>query len=1493
MDEYRRCSRSTGNWRCGERASTGRALCEKHYMFMVKRNEEIKEKKRKRDNGTGAELGSQKRSRNRQGSDENSKMMLQRVGGEDGLPNTDVGFCGEGIHGVCGMKNGENDTSVFCGSVLVPSEPCEEDGGARTNGAEEAQGGVSAEVAWNNSCLGHGGEANAGNGDIRLGEGGNQDELCAFSVHGEGVGSLFGGVHGGNIGLCYNGNGFQCLNTESGCASLDAIQNLFGEITYGDGGEGNQNGYLEDSQHDKDEVIPKKSKPGRPKGSKNKPKIHADDGTKDEDKLLRGKRKFGRPKGSKNQMKKLAGEEQLVPVEVTGDNGEGIVREKIGLVENAGKILQIRKLGRPKGSKNKKTAFAAGNQEIISNHADGGDETMTLLGLEKEQTSLFGKGDQAVSAELTGVDGGANGNFQPKRIPNQPKGSKGEDKKAAGDSEEGNNIVQRKERRGRPKGSKNKKKNVAGDGVAGYSEVGNKIVQPKENRGSPKGSKSKEKNVAGDGAAGDSEEGNKIVQQKERRGRPKGSKNKEKNVAGDGAAGNSEEGTKIVQQKERRGRPKGSKSKKKIIAGNGAAGDSENGNKIFQQKERRGGLKGSKIKKHSLVADNQDIYVQTVETSHNVADRIVAIEGLDGGRTTFLSEEVGAMAGEQKISATSIGNMTLVPKRGRPKCSKKKKPLSAEEDQSRIGEIKNRNRGDGRSMEKRGRPIDATSWKKKERGLRCHQCLRSKRNKVVICSHCQRRRYCHKCLSKWYPDKTRKDVEIACPFCCGNCNCRLCLKEDLAVLVVQEEEVDTKLQKLLYLLDRTLPLLRDIQQEQSSELDVEANIFGEPLTEDTVPRSVIEDDDRVYCDNCNTSIVNFHRSCPNPACSYDLCLTCCREIRGEFQTRSKEEGSSNLQYAERGYRKDTALNDKIPEHWNGLESQVALRGNETKADICDLPACTEADGRIPCPPIVHRGCGSQILVLKRIFEANWVDKLVKSAERLTSTYKSPSIDISHECSLCRPTSNLDNEEKHVEVRQAAWREKSHDNFLYCPDSIQVDDSAIDHFQMHWRKGEPVIVRNVLEKSSGLSWDPMVMWRAFIGATKILKEEAHKVKAIDCLDWCEVEINIFQFFKGYLKGRWYKNGWPEMLKLKDWPPKNSFEECLPRHGAEFTAMLPYKDYTHPKSGLLNIATKLPAVLKPDLGPKTYIAYGSVEELGRGDSVTKLHCDISDAVNVLTHTTKVKVAQWQRKVEENLKKEFEAEDLCKLYGKKHELSGTFKMNPQKIFCKDETNSPGFSHNGVTIESDSSLEWLYAKEGKLDEQQTTSNELGDLATSIQIFNSRADDSSSFLEEDCVRTNNDVVCGGAVWDIFRRQDVPKLIEYLEKHQTEFRDISNLPVIHPIHDQTLYLNERHKRQLKEEFNIEPWTFEQHLGEAVFIPAGCPHQVRNRQSCIKVALDFVSPENVQECIRLTEDFRLLPKGHGAKQDKLEVKKMALYAASFATSEAANLMSAME
>ena len=55
---------------------------------------------------------------------------------------------------------------------------------------------------------------------------------------------------------------------------------------------------------------------------------------------------------------------------------------------------------------------------------------------------------------------------------------------------------------------------------------------------------------------------------------------------------------------------------------------------------------------------------------------------------------------------------------------------------------------------------------------------------------------------------------------------------------------------------------------------------------------------------------------------------------------------------------------------------------------------------------------------------------------------------------------------------------------------------------------------------------------------------------------------------------------------------------------------------------------------------------------------------------------------------------------------------------------------------------------------------------------------------------------------------------------------------------------------LAKDTGIKPWTFDQREGDAVFVPAGCAHQVRNLRSCLKVALDFVSPESAGECLVL-------------------------------------------
>nr|GEU60052.1 hypothetical protein [Tanacetum cinerariifolium] len=65
-----------------------------------------------------------------------------------------------------------------------------------------------------------------------------------------------------------------------------------------------------------------------------------------------------------------------------------------------------------------------------------------------------------------------------------------------------------------------------------------------------------------------------------------------------------------------------------------------------------------------------------------------------------------------------------------------------------------------------------------------------------------------------------------------------------------------------------------------------------------------------------------------------------------------------------------------------------------------------------------------------------------------------------------------------QLRKAASRENSNDNYLYCPHAIDIQSGDLNHFRCHWSKGQPLIVSNALETTLGLSWEPMVMWRAF-------------------------------------------------------------------------------------------------------------------------------------------------------------------------------------------------------------------------------------------------------------------------------------------------------------------------------------------------------------------------------------------------------------------------------
>ncbi|CAI9297474.1 unnamed protein product [Lactuca saligna] len=397
-----------------------------------------------------------------------------------------------------------------------------------------------------------------------------------------------------------------------------------------------------------------------------------------------------------------------------------------------------------------------------------------------------------------------------------------------------------------------------------------------------------------------------------------------------------------------------------------------------------------------------------------------------------------------------------------------------------------------------------------------------------------------------------------------------------------------------------------------------------------------------------------------------------------------------------------------------------------------------------------------------------------------------------------------------QLRKATSRENSRDNYLYCPRAIDIQHGDLKHFQWHWLKEEPEIVSNVLETTLGLSWEPMVMWGAFRWASNPKENKLSDEAVINCLDWCEVDVNLQKFFAWYTNGIYDTEGWPQILKLKEyWPPLNSFEERLPRHGVEFITCLPFKEYTHPRDGYLNLAVKLhEESCKPDMGPKTYIAYGVSEELGRRDSVTKLHSHKYDVDQKELYVDNTKDATSEQVVG----------------SKKQEGHKTTSNLSDQYLLKKE------SCEGVEFDIDKKDKRKRKGSNKRVEGPDGNKRKKKKGRKQVIsFDSEEVDNQDDTSGTCV-VGSDLGDGGALLDIFRREDTPKLEEYLKKHFREFRHSFCLPlqqVIHPIHDQTFYLTMDHKRKLKEEFGIEAWSFVQKLGDAVLIPTGCAHQVRN------------------------------------------------------------------
>ncbi|VFQ89601.1 unnamed protein product [Cuscuta campestris] len=381
---------------------------------------------------------------------------------------------------------------------------------------------------------------------------------------------------------------------------------------------------------------------------------------------------------------------------------------------------------------------------------------------------------------------------------------------------------------------------------------------------------------------------------------------------------------------------------------------------------------------------------------------------------------------------------------------------------------------------------------KNVRSAMCHQCQRKDRRIVVACSKCKENIYCIRCIKQWYPKLSEEEIAEVCPFCRGNCNCNNCLHSSGFIKTSRRDLTDfQRLQHLQYLVVKLLPFLEQIRSEQVQEILTESVNQGVSSSLIEVKQSTFYSDERVYCNQCSTSILDLHRSCPG--CSYELCLRCCEEIR-----KGKFPGCP--------VREVFKYKDKGCEYMHGGDPQP-----ETNDDVDNSPWdqnnppvtkwAVSGDGSITCAPQELGGCGSCILELKRLLPKGWISTLEEKATRALS-----------KCRSLQTTATWETEAVNInpeKMRRAADRVGSKDNCLYCPTGRDVvEEEELFMFRSHWGRGEPVIVRDVLDHTAGLSWEPMVMWRALCENTNprtSVGSNMSEVKAVDCLAGCEVKF----------------------------------------------------------------------------------------------------------------------------------------------------------------------------------------------------------------------------------------------------------------------------------------------------------------------------------------------------------------------------------------------------
>lgn len=189
-------------------------------------------------------------------------------------------------------------------------------------------------------------------------------------------------------------------------------------------------------------------------------------------------------------------------------------------------------------------------------------------------------------------------------------------------------------------------------------------------------------------------------------------------------------------------------------------------------------------------------------------------------------------------------------------------------------------------------------------------------------------------------------------------------------------------------------------------------------------------------------IFDYHRHCTY--CFYDLCLTCCRDIRDASKTVNEPKEVHSIHFSE------------LFPSWKASRS-----------------------GTIPCGPHTSGGCGRSELTLRRILKINWISKLVKNTEEMV-----------YGCQV-------------LEQMDPSYGTSELVSSPYCALRDEVKQEGLSRFSKYWERGVPVVVRRSFEIPLASSWDPLTIWK---GLKETIDEEMDDrliVKAMDCKNQSEV------------------------------------------------------------------------------------------------------------------------------------------------------------------------------------------------------------------------------------------------------------------------------------------------------------------------------------------------------------------------------------------------------